>query len=74
MAMAASGKRLMRWLMLLSAIGLAGCAYTRPIYFKNPVNGLTVICGPYTHRDIAAGKQKACIQKAAEEGLVRYRN
>jgi hypothetical protein len=64
----------MRWVILLGLIGLAGCAWSRPIYFKNPSNGLTVVCGPYTHRDVAAGKQQACIKKAADDGFIRYRN
>ena len=66
--------RALRCLALLGLLGLASCAYTRPIYFKNPANGLIVTCGPYTHRDVDAGKQQLCIQKAAEEGLIRIRN
>jgi hypothetical protein len=71
---AASWERSTRWVIVLGLIGLTGCAWSRPIYFKNPSNGFTVVCGPFTHRDIAAGKEKACIQKAAEDGFVRYRN
>ena len=59
---------------LLGLLGVAGCAYTRPIYFKNPSNGMIVTCGPYTHRDVQAGKQNLCIQRAAEDGLIRIRN
>ena len=64
----------LRGIVLLGLLGLTSCAYTRPIYFKNPSNGMIVTCGPYTHRDVNAGKQQLCIQHAAEEGLIRIRN
>lgn len=64
----------MRWLALVFLLGLTSCAYTRPIYFKNPYTGLEVICGPFTHRDVQLGRDQACIQKAAEDGLIRVRN
>jgi hypothetical protein len=70
----ASAKSVLSCLALLSLLGLTSCAYTRPIYFKNPANGLIVTCGPYTHRDVNAGKQQLCVQRAAEEGLIRIRN
>ena len=64
----------MRWVILLLLIGLTGCAWSRPIYFRNEAAGKIIVCGPFTHRDVLAGKEKACIQRAAEEGYVRYRN
>jgi hypothetical protein len=64
----------MRWLVILGLIGLTSCAYTRPIYFKNQSTGLVVVCGPFTHRDVQLGREQACIQKAAEDGLIRVRN
>jgi len=64
----------MRWLLVVALLCLTSCAYTRPIYFKNPYSGLTVVCGPFTHRDVQAGREQACIQKAAEDGLIRVRN
>ncbi len=64
----------MRWVVIVALIGLSGCAWSRPIYFKNPSNGLTEICGPFTHRDVVAGKEQACIQRAAQDGFVRIKN
>lgn len=70
----AASNYVLRCIAVLGLLGLASCAYTRPIYFKNPSNGLIVTCGPYTHRDLDAGKQNLCVQHAAEEGLIRIRN
>jgi len=67
-------RRPVGWAMMIALLCLTGCAYTRPIYFKNPSNGLTVVCGPFTHRDVQQGKEKLCIQKAADEGYIRVAN